>query len=266
LSYLELTSRLSIHYLEINPGGSPTVLLLHGLGANGSSWALQFPALEQAGFRVLAPDTRGFGQSSYPGGRLTISTLASDISALVENLQAGPVHAVGISMGGVIALQLALDNPSLVDKLLLANSFAHLRLLSPGVWIYFALRLLLVHTLGLPSQAKIVARRIFPRPDQSELRNMLYSQITQANPSGYRAAMRALARFNALPHLHEICIPTLVITGEMDTTVPAENQRVLSENLPFARHVFIQDAGHAVIVDQPDVFNRFMLDFLQSEE
>ena len=64
---LPLSAVLTLHYLDINPHGSPTVLLLHGLGATGGSWELQVPALVRSGFRVLAPDLRGFGQSTYPG-------------------------------------------------------------------------------------------------------------------------------------------------------------------------------------------------------
>lgn len=239
------------------------MLLLHGLGADGSSWALQIPALEKAGFRVLAPDLRGFGRSSFLGGQLTVSTLAADTAALLDCLHAGPVHVVGISMGGAIAIQLALERAELVDRLILVNTFAHLRPGNPGAWFYFTLRFLLVHTLGLPSQAKFVSRRIFPRPDQAGFRNLLYSQIIQADPSAYRSAMRSLIHFNAISRLHEISHPTLVITGEQDTTVPAGIQKILAEKIPSARHVFIKNAGHAVIAEQPEEFNRTLLDFLK---
>ncbi len=60
----EISPRLSIHYLEHNPSGNPTVLLLHGLGATGDSWLLQFPPLTEAGYHVLGPDVRGFGKST----------------------------------------------------------------------------------------------------------------------------------------------------------------------------------------------------------
>jgi len=260
--FLNLSPRLSIHYLDINPGGSPTVLLLHGLGVNGSSWALQLPALEKAGFRVLAPDLRGFGKSTYPGGRLSAFILASDMAALLDLFHAGAAHVIGISMGGIIALQLAIEHPNLVDKLILVNTFARLRPQRLSVWVYYALRLFLVHTLGLPTQARVVSWRIFPRPEQAELRSTLYAQITQANPAGYRATMRALARFNALPRLNELCHPTLVITGERDTTVPAEVQNEMAARIPLARQVIIPDAGHAVIAEQPELFNHCILDFL----
>jgi len=241
------------------------VLLLHGLGACGASWALQIPALVDAGYRVIAPDVRGFGQSTYPGGRLRISDLASDMTCLLEHLLTGPIHLVGISMGGAIALQLALDSSTLIRKLVLVNTFASLRPKSPGLWFYYAVRFFLVHTLGLAAQARAVSHRIFPRPEQDAFRQELVKEICQADPDGYRAVMRSLALFNVANRLKEIHTPTLVISGEKDTTVPQNVQLDLLNGLPAAKHVRIPDAGHAVIVDQPELFNHHLLAFLNHE-
>jgi pimeloyl-ACP methyl ester carboxylesterase len=191
--------------------------------------------------------------------------MAGDMAGLLERLETGPVHVVGISMGGTLALQLALDFPELVDRLVLVNTFARLRPERPSVWLYFALRFVLVHTLGLPIQARAVARRIFPGPDQELLRRVLFEQICQADPKGYRAAMRALARFNVLRRLGEIHVPTLVITSELDGTVSPKTQRILVERIPNARQGVIPGAGHAVTAEQPEAFNRAMIDFLAEE-
>lgn len=253
---------MNIEFSDPNPFGSLPVLLLHGLGANSSSWHLQIPPLVEAGFRPVAPDVRGFGKSGYPGGGMAISTLAADAATLLQNLKATPAHIVGISMGGAIALQLALDHPQTVSKLVLVNTFASLRPEKLSIWLYFAFRLLLVHTLGLPAQARTVARRIFPHPEQEELRQMLIAQITQANPRAYRAVMRALGRFDVTSRLGEIRVPTLVITGEQDTTVPPNSQQTLVEGIPNAWQIVMTGAGHAVSVEQPEAFNQLLLDFL----
>lgn len=266
MPFHEISSRLRIHYLDENPSGSPAVLLLHGLGADGSSWALQTPALTRAGFRVLAADARGFGKSSYPGGQHTIADMAADMASLLDALQVAPADVIGISMGGTLALELALSYPSLVRRLVLVSTFAHLR---PGRWrtrLYLAWRFVLLHLLGLPAQGKFVARRIFPRPDQEALRQQLYTQILQADPGGYRAAMRALARFNVEKRLGEIRHPTLVITGEADTTVPPETQSKLVAGIPNARQVVIPHAGHAVSVEQAEAFNQAALAFLAEND
>src|SRR5512138_144541 len=108
----ELAPYLRLHYLEYNPYGSKTVLLLHGLGVNGSSWKLQFQPLEAAGFHILAPDIRGFGQSSYPPEKLSVHKMAEDMVCLLQVLGTGLVSVAGISMGGTVAQQMVLDNPA----------------------------------------------------------------------------------------------------------------------------------------------------------
>ncbi len=259
---LTLSQNLTIHYEEHNPDGSPAVVLLHGLGSAGADWLLQFEPLTQTGYRVLAPDLRGFGQSSWPG-QTSVEAMAGDVSRLLRRVDAAPAHVVGISMGGAVALQLALDQPDLVRRLALVNTFARLRPQGLSGYLYFPLRFLLVYTLGMERQARLVAARIFPRPDQEELRQQLIRRILQADPRGYRAAMWALARFNVEGRLAELRVPTLVVTGAEDTTVPAAAQRRLAEGIPGAQHVIIQGGGHGVIADSPDEFNRVLVDFLQ---
>jgi pimeloyl-ACP methyl ester carboxylesterase len=108
----------------------------------------------------------------------------------------------------------------------------------------------------------VVARRLFPKPEHDQLRLEFYAQVLQANPHGYRAAMRSLARFDVRGRLREIDLPTLVITGEQDASIPPIIQRRLAEGIPGSRQVTIPSAGHGVIADQPEAFNRVLLDFL----
>ena len=260
---IDLPGNLSVHYLDPNPNGSSPVLLLHGLGVTGESWSLQVPKLIQSGYRVLVPDARGFGRSTYPGV-CTVPLMAADMAALLTELGAYPVSVVGISMGGTIALQLTLDYPQFVTKLILVNTFAALRPEWISEWIYFLFRFMLVHTLGLPTQAHFVSQRLFPLQEQSVFREAMYEQIMQANPDGYRAAMRALARFDVRDRLSSIQTPTLVITGDNDTTVNPKIQRRLVEGIPGARQVVIPEAGHGLIADQPDEFLAILLEFLNS--
>lgn len=261
---LKLANRVQLHYLDENPTAPQAVILLHGLGANGNSWQLQMPALIGAGFRVVAPDTPGFGQSSYAGGGINVAKATSPMAELLEHLSLGPAHVVGISMGGTQALQLALDWPQMVAKLVLVNTFAHLDLNETASWPYFLVRFILVHTLGLRSQAKTVAGRIFPRPEQEFLRQELMNQIMQADPRAYRAMMRSLARFDVTGRLCEIQSPTLVISSAQDTTVPLRAQNALASGISNARQAIIPEAGHAVSVEKPAEFNQILLEFLSS--
>lgn len=256
-----------LHFFDPNPTGSPLVFLIHALGVDLESWAFQFPALLDAGMRPLAADIPGFGRSPLPAGaRWTLPWVAAQLAGLVEQTGQKPVYVVGLSLGGVVAQQFALDYPDRVSKLVLANTFSRLR---PRRWnnlAYLAGRFVTANLRGVQSQAEMVAWRIFPDPGQSFLREMLVEKIHRADPRAYRAAMRALAFFNNGRRLQELHIPTLVISGERDNTVPLETQRELAADIPGAKQVIIPDAGHGIIFDQPERFNRALLAFLKGTD
>src|SRR5579859_4812705 len=90
---------VDIHYESTGTG--PAVLLLHGLGSSGRDWEYQIPSL--TGYRVIAPDLRGHGRSSKPGGRYSIAGFAADMAGLLRALGARPAHVVGLSLGGAVA-------------------------------------------------------------------------------------------------------------------------------------------------------------------
>jgi pimeloyl-ACP methyl ester carboxylesterase len=254
-----------LHFLDPNPEGRPAVLLLHGLGADASSWTLQMPALTEAGFRPIAPDVPGFGASPYDGHGWNIKRMAAEMADLLQRLGSVPAHVVGLSMGGIIAQQFALDTPALIRKLVLVSTFAVLLPDALNGWLYFLQRFILVNTLGLSVQAQTVARHIFPDPDKAPFREMLVDTISRADPRAYRRAMTCLGLFNSVHHLGEIKAPTLVVTGEEDSTVPPDRQYLLLKGIPDARQVRIPDAGHAAPIDQPEIFNRKLLEFLREE-
>lgn len=257
---------LTIHFQDYNPNGSPGVLLLHGLGATGESWQLQIPALVNAGYRVIVPDLRGFGKSSYPGGRNNPKTMAQDMVDLMEGLALEKFHLIGISLGGIVALDLVLAEPEMAKSLVITNSFAKLRPKKISFWFFYVMRLILVHLIGIETQASYVADRLFPEPGQVELHSAFREQVSQSNPRGYRSTMRSLAFFDVTSEVGEIQIPTLVITGEKDTIVPPASQAELAELIPGTQQIIIKDAGHAVIAEKPDEYNQVIYGFLQKQK
>ena len=259
------SATLRLYYNDPAPEGSPCVILLHGLGATNESWAFQVPALVTHRYRVLVPDIRGFGRSTYPGKAHSIQDLAGDIIHIMDHEAITSAHLVGISMGGAIALQLACDYSNRFEKLVLVNTFARLRPNSFESRVYFLIRFGLVHVLGLQAQAHFVANRLFPGPDQDLLRETFVEQIMHSDPRGYRATMRALSRLNLTQRLPGIPHQTLVITGEHDFTVPPHIQTQLKDEIPNAYQVLIPGAGHAVSVEKPAEFNKILVEFLSDE-
>ncbi|MFM8319487.1 MAG: alpha/beta fold hydrolase [Chloroflexota bacterium] len=259
----EYTPGFSLFYLDQDPQASDAVVLLHGLGASGISWQYQLPMLQACGFRALAPDLPGFGRSPYRRGSPRLPAMSQAVCALLDQLKLERVALVGISMGGCVALQLALDHPARVERLALINTFARLGVFHLANLPYYLTRLALIYSLGLERQAKTVARRVFPKPGQEALRVGLIAQILEADPAAYRATMTALARFNVERRLGEIRVPTLVVSGEEDTTVAQEAQQRLANGIHGAQHIDVPNAGHGVTAEQPEALNHILADFLR---
>jgi 3-oxoadipate enol-lactonase len=252
----------TVHILDPYPQGSPPVLLLHGMGATGQSWSLQFPALIRAGYRPLAPDVPGFGDSPYDDKGWSITRAANDIINSLEEIGSGAAHITGLSMGGVIAQQIAHDHPYMTRKLVLVSTFSRLRPDNLTEWYYFLRRIFALSVRGLPAQAEVVAKRVFPLPEQAFLRDLLRETITHSNQHAYRKAMVALGCFDSRKWLGTLTQPTLVVTGSVDTTVSPKLQKKLATQIPGAKHIILKDSGHAVPVDHADQFNQILLDFL----
>jgi Predicted hydrolases or acyltransferases (alpha/beta hydrolase superfamily) len=250
------------HYLDPNPTGNPVFILLHGLGSNSTSWGYQIPVLLGAKTRPIPVDLPGFGKSIYSERNWNIRIIAGKTAEFVRRISPTPCTVVGISMGGTIALQLCLDYPELVERLVLVSTFATLRPKRLHECVYLISRFIKANLRGVNAQAEMVARRIFPKPEQEVLRQTLKQQILQADPNAYVSAMRALGLFDVTKRLHEISVPTLVISGKDDTTVPLENQSELTRKIHGARQVIIPGGGHAIIAEQPELFNQVLLEFL----
>jgi len=251
-------------FLDPNPTGEPLVLLLHGLGSDSTSWDYQIPALIGANLRPISVDLPGFGQSIYNGREWKIPRIAGMTAELVRSITASTCFVVGISMGGTIALQLCLDYPELVDRLVLVSTFATLRPKRLHEWRYLISRFISANLHGVNAQAEMVAQRVFPNAKQELMRKTLIRQICQADPKAYKSAMNALCFFDVRKRLHEISNPTLVISGKEDTTIPLENQSELARKINNAQQVIIPGGGHAIIADQPELFNKVLLDFLKN--
>ena len=244
MSVIDTNTLQEFYFIDNNPSGTP-VVFLHGLGSNSRAWSLQLPDFMDAGFRVLAPDFPGFGCSAAPNGHAGIPQFSQRLSQWFQEIGLESAAIVGLSLGGVVALQFALDYPELVTKLVLVSAFARFEPSRAGTWLYMLRRFLTFEISGLQAQSDTVARYIFPDPGDELLRIELRRQIAVSDPSTYRALMRSLARFNVLHRLQEIDVPVLVVSGALDRTVPLIAQTRLTAGIKKARHVVIPNAGHA---------------------
>lgn len=250
-------------YLDPNPTGSPIVVFIHGLGADSEMWWFQLQELAEAGMRPIAMDLPGFGKTPVGEGGWSLQKIRSGLANWLKELSPEKKILVGLSMGGVIAQQIALDFPDQVDRLVLASTFATLRPKTLKNWIYLLKRGGTVLLSGSAAQAEQVADHLFPDASQKTYHQMVIDKIRQADPRAYQKAMRSLALYDSREEVKYLSLPVLVITGENDGTVPLAAQTELTNLMPNAHQIVIPEAGHAVNVDQPGLFNQHLLAFLQ---
>ncbi len=250
-----------IHLYYEETGRGQPVVLIHGLGSCADDWAWQIPPLAGS-FRVITLDLRGHGRSDKPAQPYTVALFAADVAALLDTLDLRSAHVIGLSLGGCVAQQLALDFPARVERLVLVNTFARLDMGDPLAAALLIVRMGVLSLVGLPMQARLVARRLFPKPEQAPLRSMAQQRIAANDPAAYRRSLAAVRAFDVLEQLPRITCPTLVIAGDRDTTVPLRAKQLLAARIPQARLEIIQDSGHATPIDQVEAFNHLVLEFL----
>lgn len=265
--------------------GTPPVVFVHGLGSAGYlEWRFNLPVIARS-HRVFAPDLPGFGRSDKPPDGYGIPLFAAVLERYIGALRLRPV-LVGSSMGGRVALEVALRRPSAVRKLVLVNALGVVR---PNVRLFYPLVLLPrvgEGVVGLMREAlhRLPARAIqhYARRylgvagdverllDESFLTALHEMHAAEGYPRAYASTVRALAsresyRAGALvDRLAGTGLPVMLVWGEGDRLLPLARAREAHRRLPGARLEVIAGAGHAPQSERPEEFNRALEDFLAS--
>jgi 3-oxoadipate enol-lactonase len=255
-------------YEEVSPADPEgTVLLLCGIGAKRQGWYRQLPVLGRR-FRTIALDYRDVGDSDPATEPFSIGDLADDVAALAGELGIESASLVGISMGGFIALELALSHPELVDRLVLvvtsAGGATHVST-SPEV-----MRALMPDETDVESGdgarrvCSLVAAPGFAQSHPEAIEEFV--EIALHNPmrrDAYLRQLEACRAHDVAERLVSIEAPTLVLHGDVDPLVRIENGRLLAERIPGARLTVYEDVGHIPEVECAEDFNRDLAAFLQ---
>jgi pimeloyl-ACP methyl ester carboxylesterase len=250
----------SLHYEEYGRGDP--LLLVHGLGSSCQDWEYQIPTLS-AHYRVIVVDVRGHGRSDKPHERYSIPGFSADIEALLDHLHLGPVHLVGLSMGGMIGFQLAVDQPQLLKSLTIVNSAPEVKVKSFHDFQQFAKRWLLARLFSMQTIGKGLGKNLFPKPEQTELRDKIAKRWAQNDKRAYLASFSAIVGWGVQEKLSRIHCPTLIITADRDYT-PVALKEAYTRLIPNAQLLVIENSRHATPLDQPQVFNERLLAFLRS--
>jgi 3-oxoadipate enol-lactonase len=237
--------------------GDPILLIMgHAYGAD--MWHRTAPDLA-ASYRVIRFDNRGVGRSSDPPGPYPVRQMAEDALAVLDAAGAASAHVYGLSLGGAIALQLALDHPGRVRSLILGCTAASAEGVSRGALLTRVRSLLPAAALNR------MAWKLLYGPGTPTGRRAEDQQIvrrTRSSGRGRRGQLAGAAGFDVTGRLAEIRVPTLVLHGARDRIVPAGSAQRLADGIAGARLVMFPDAGHVYTTDVPQAGNQEVLSFL----
>jgi 3-oxoadipate enol-lactonase len=257
---------LRVQHLHVEEHGSGETLLLHqGLGQASWAWRYQVPVFAQR-FRTIVFDTRGTGRSPTPVRDYTIDDLAEDAAAILDGRVA---HVVGFSMGGYVALTLALAHPQLIRSLVLCGTGAGGadRIPRPD-----HVRDAFEQARTLPPEEQrratlpFTVSRGWPEANAARFEEIIAGSLEHPTPATtIDTHTAACYRYYDEHHdVERIDTPALVIHGGEDLIVPVENGRTLARRLPDARYVELEGRGHNLMLEDPEAFNALVLGFLES--
>jgi 3-oxoadipate enol-lactonase len=253
-------------YYEVSGEGEP-LLLIPGLGMNHLGWALQVPVYARE-FKVITFDNRGTGQSSSPEGvDYTIALLADDAADLLDALGVDVAHVYGVSLGGMIAQEVALRHPEKVRSLILGATWpGGPHTVPPEASAAAALTELVSSGESItPALLDVLFSPEFLAEGGAEFLEFAQQLADYpATPTEVLAAQaRAAGAHDTYDRLPEITAPTLVIHGTDDPLIPTENGRILAERIPGAELLLLEGARHAYLWEKQAESDAAILDFLR---
>lgn len=245
-------------FYEERGEGAPLVFL-HGLGSSTRDWQHQFDHFS-ARYRCIAFDLPGSGQSrelARPHGPFSVAGFARAVADAMKALRVAPADVVGLSMGGMTGLQLALDAPEVVRSLTVVNAGASVVARTMKDRLALGVRAVLTKTLGPRGVARLVAPRLFPRADQAPLREAFIRQMAAQDPRAYAAVSRALFGWSVEDRVSTLRCPVRFIAADADYT-PVAVKESLAARIPGAKVIVVPNSHHALPVECPEVFNRVL--------
>ncbi|UDY23231.1 alpha/beta fold hydrolase [Nocardioides sp. Kera G14] len=243
-----------------------TIVFGHGLLFSGRMFKAQVAALRDR-YRCVTIDWRGQGRSGpAPDGRYDMDALTEDAVALIDSLDAGPVHYAGLSMGGFVGIRLAARHPERLASLTLLDTSADPE--EPGNVREYQLLAAVYRLVGMRPLMKPVAKIMFGStslagPRAGEIVSSLVEAMTGVDRAAMKQAILGVCHRPAVADLlAQIATPTLVIVGAEDAaTVPAKAAAIAS-GIPGAQHEVVPAAGHSSTVEQPEAVTALMTRFL----
>jgi 3-oxoadipate enol-lactonase len=248
-------------YWEESGAGDP-LLLIMGLGYSHEMWHRTRPVMAEH-YRTIVCDNRGVGKSDSPPGSYPIAQMADDAAAVLNAARVERAHVYGISMGGMIAQELALNHRERVRSLILgctACGGANAVPAQPAVMQTLMDRATMTPEEGVEAMVPFIYSASTPRARIDE--DLAIRRRTFPAAAAYLAQIQGVLGWSSFDRLHNIGVPTLVLHGERDQLVPPENGRILAQKISGARLRLFERASHIYPTDEPEASNheaRFFL-------
>jgi len=244
-------------------GQGELLLLLHGIGGNRHNWQDQWAAFTPH-FHTVAWDARGYGDSDDYEGPLAFADFTHDVLRVLDYFAAPKVHLAGLSMGGRIAMEVAVHYPERLHTLTLIDThpgFAHLSEADKAAFVRSRTQPLLEGQH--PRQmAELVAPTLVGSQASAQVVHRLVDSMAALHITSYIKAIHATIQTQCLETLHTVQVPTHVIVGAEDRLTPPTVAREIAATIPGAELTIIEQAGHLVNIEQPEAFNHAVLNFL----
>ena len=243
-------------------GSGPPLLLIMGLGYAHQMWHRTTP-LASKHFRTILLDNRGVGQSDLPPGPYPIQTMAADAAAVLDAAGVESADVYGISMGGMIAQEFAIQYPQRVRKLVLgctACGGPKVVRAEPEVNQVLMMRGEMTMEEGIQAAVPYIYDVDTPRARIEE--DLAIRRVTYPTPEAYAYQLQGILAWESYSRLSEIKAPTLVIHGETDRLVPPGNGKLIAESISGSKLVMIPNASHIYMTDQPEASHQAIMDFL----
>ncbi|WP_158630401.1 3-oxoadipate enol-lactonase [Glycomyces terrestris] len=248
---------------EIDGEGTPLVLL-NSLGATLEMWQPQVTPLS-ARFRLVRFDARGHGRTPYEGdGALALDELVGDVIDLLDHLGIERAHVAGVSLGGGVAMRLAVAHPERVDRLVLVSAAAKV-----GTVDSWRERAANVRADGTESISEAAMGRWFSaafRESQPDTVEAFRERFDACDDEGYAACCEALGGMDQRGDVERIAAPALIVGGTADEVTTPADAAFLDERIPDSRMLLAEGAKHMVTAERPDWFNRALVAFVDEGE
>lgn len=241
---------------------APVVMLSNSLMSTHAMWDRQMPALLER-YRVLRYDTRGHGASETSPGPYSIDLLADDAASLIAATGVGPVHFVGLSMGGMIGQQLAIRHPQLVRSLALCDTASEMP--PRSMWEE---RFAVARAEGIEGLVESTIKRWFVASfieSDPQAVAAVRAFILQTRPEGYIACASAVRDMSQTHLLRRITAPTIIIVGRDDPACTLAASEVLHREIAHSTMHVIDNAAHLSNIEKPQEFNEILLEFLNQQ-